>query len=318
MSIKFGKMVIVGAGNVGAAVLNSILRMNILNDIVIINRNQDKALGEVLDASHTTAFAYSANASIRVGDYSECKDAQMIVITSGPSIKPGNSRDRMILLNQNVEIMCNIMEEITKYTREAIIINVSNPLDILVYIAHERYHYPKEKIIGTGTLLDTARFNKVIGDACGVDAKNVTGFVLGEHGANAFIPWNTVNIVGIPFDDFNTQFNLKKKLEKEVLLEEVKTVGLNIVELKGHTSSGVALSACRIAAAVVRNEKCVIPVSVVLDGQYGYDQVALSLPCIVSQNGIDRILEVPLDDPARKDLEKCVAYLKDVILKLNG
>lgn len=317
MNIKVGKMVIIGAGNVGAAVLNSILRMNLLNDIVIINRNKDKALGEVLDASHTTAFAYSANASIRVGDYSDCADAQIIVITAGPSIKPGNSRDRMVLLNQNVEIMCDTMAKITAYTKEAIIINVSNPLDVLVYIAHHKFDYPKEKIIGTGTLLDTARFNKVIGDACGVDAKNVTGFVLGEHGAHAFIPWNTVNIVGIPFDQFSHQFQLAKALDKQALLEEVKTVGLNIVELKGHTSSGVALSACRIAAAVIRNEKCVIPVSVVLDGQYGYHQVAMSLPCVVSENGIDRILEVPLDKDAQKDMENCVSFLKSVIDQLS-
>ena len=159
-TISYGKLVIIGAGNVGSAILNSVLRMNILDDIVVVNRNQKKALGEVLDASHTTAFAYSANANIRVGGYEECADAQIIVITAGPSITPGNSRDRMVLLEKNVDVMNNIMEQITRYTKDAIIIVVSNPLDILTYIAQKKFDYPANKIFGTGTLLDTARLTR--------------------------------------------------------------------------------------------------------------------------------------------------------------
>lgn len=313
MKIKHGKLVIIGAGNVGSAILNSILRMNVVNDIVVINRNKDKALGEVLDASHTTAFAYSSNASIRVGDFEDCADAHIIVMTAGPSIKPGNSRDRMVLLEQNISIMCATMEKIVEYTRDAIIINVSNPLDILVYIAQKKFNYPKEKILGTGTLLDTARFNKILGDICGVDAKNVTGFVLGEHGATSFVPWNTVNIVGISFDNFQNQFQLTEKIDKDKILQEMKTVGLDIVELKGYTSSGVALSACRLIAAIMRNEKCVVPASVVLDGQYGVKDVALSLPCVISENGVDRVLEIPLDVQGTKDFNHCVAHLKEIL-----
>ncbi|MDP4088686.1 MAG: L-lactate dehydrogenase [Bacillota bacterium] len=313
MKIKYGKLVIIGAGNVGSAILNSILRMNVVNDIVVINRNKGKALGEVLDASHTTAFTYSTNASVRVGDYEDCADAQIIIMTAGPSIKQGNSRDRMVLLEQNISIMCNTMENIVKYTKEAIIINVSNPLDILVYVAQKKFDYPREKVIGTGTLLDTARFNKILGDICGVDAKNVTGFVLGEHGATAFIPWNTVNIVGISFDNFESQFKLKEKIDKARILNEMKTVGLDIVELKGYTSSGVALSVCRLVAAIIRNEKCIVPVSVVLNGQYGVRDVALSLPCVISEKGIDRILELPLDEQGSRDFKHCVDHLKGIL-----
>lgn len=312
-NVSYGKLVIIGAGNVGSAILNSVLRMNILDDIVVINRNKDKALGEVLDASHTTAFAYSANASIRVGDYEDCADAQIIVITAGPSIQPGNSRDRMILLEKNVNVMNDIMARITRYTKDAIIIVVSNPLDILTYIAQKRFDYPADRIFGTGTLLDTARFNKMLGDICGVDAKNVTGFVLGEHGSTSFIPWNTVNIVGVPFDDFEKQFALKEKLDKEKLLHDTKVIGLDIVELKGYTSSGIALSACRLIGSIIRNEKSVVPVSVVLSGQYGLSGVAMSLPCVVSKTGIDRVLELPLDEQGTKDLMKCYRYLKETI-----
>jgi len=313
MSIKYGKLVIIGAGNVGTAILNSILRMYVMNDIVVINRNRDKALGEVLDASHTTAFAYSSNSSIRVGDYEDCADAQIIIITTGPSMKQGSCRDRMVLLEQNIAIMCKTMESITAHTKEAIIIIVSNPLDILVYVAQKKFDYPKGKIIGTGTLLDTARFNKMLGDICGVDAKNVTGFVLGEHGATAFIPWNTVNIVGISFDNFEKQFNLQKKIDKNEILFNMKNVGLDILELKGYTNSGVALSACRLVAAIMRNEKCVVPVSIVLNGQYGITDVALSLPCVISENGIDKILELSLDEQGTKEFHHCVNHLKEIL-----
>ena len=209
--------------------------------------------------------------------------------------------------------MNDIMEQITRYTREAIIIVVSNPLDILTYIAQKKFNYPANKIFGTGTLLDTARFNKMLGDLCGVDAKNVTGFVLGEHGSTSFIPWNTVNIVGVPFDQLKEQFNLEEQPNKEKLLHDTKVIGLDIVELKGYTSSGVALSACRLIGSIVRNEKSVVPVSTVLSGQYGMTGVAMSLPCVISKNGIDRVLELPLDENGKKDLENCYEHLRTAI-----
>lgn len=315
--ISYGKIVLIGAGHVGSAILDSLLRMNLAEEIVVINRNEKKALGVVLDASHTTAFAYSANADIRVGTYEDCADAQIIINTAGPSIQPGNSRDRMLLLQTNVKVMYGVMENITRYTKEAIIINVSNPMDILTYIAQKYFDYPRELIMGTGTLLDTARFNKMIADKCGVDAKNVTGFVLGEHGGTSFIPWNTVNIVGIPFEDFQKQFGLEKPIDKEELLHEVKVSGLDIVELKGYTSSGIALSVCRLVGAIMRNERAVVPVSIVLQGEYGLSGAAMSLPCVISKSGIERVLQLPLNEEGREKLGVCYDYLHGLIESLG-
>lgn len=316
--ISYGKIVLIGAGHVGSAILDSLLRMNLAEEIVVVNRNEKKAQGVVLDASHTTAFAYSANANIRVGSYEDCAEAQIIINTAGPSIQPGNSRDRMLLLQTNVEVMKQVMGNITRYTKDAVIINVSNPMDILTYIAHDYFDYPRELIMGTGTLLDTARFNKMVADKCGVDAKNVTGFVLGEHGSTSFIPWNTVNIVGIPFDDFQRQFGLEKPIDKEELLHEVKVSGLDIVELKGYTSSGIALSVCRLVGAIMRNERAVVPVSIVLKGEYGLHGAAMSLPCVVSKRGIDRVLQVPLDESDHKNLMICYNYLHGLIESLDN
>lgn len=314
---NYGKVVLIGAGHVGSAILDSLLRMNLADEIVVINRNEKKALGVVMDASHTTAFAYSANANIRVGTYEDCRDAQIIINTAGPSIQPGNSRDRMVLLQSNVQVMRSIMTEIVRYTREAVIINVSNPMDILTYLAQTEFDYPRRKMIGTGTLLDTARFNKMVADRCGVDAKNVTGFVLGEHGGTSFIPWNAVNIVGIPFDQFERQFELPEPIDKEQLLAEVKVSGLDIVELKGYTSSGIALSVCRLIGAIMRNERAVVPASVVLNGEYGLRGVAMSLPCVISRNGIERTLQIPLDEDGQEKLKACYEYLHEVIESIS-
>ena len=317
MAVSYGKLAIIGAGKVGSAVLNSVLRMNIVDDIVVINRNRDKALGEVLDASHTTAFAYSANASIRVGDYRDLRDAHIIVMTAGPSILPGN-HDRNTLLRKNIEVMDQTMKEITAYTREAILIVISNPLDILTYYFQKKYDYPAGRIFGTGTLLDTARFNKMLGDLCGVDAKNVVGFVLGEHGSTSFIPWNTVNIVGVPFDRLAEKFGLKEPIDKERLLRDTKTIGPRIVDLKGYTSSGVSLAACRIIGAILRNEHCVVPVSTVMQGQYGYSDVAMSLPCVQTRDGISRVIELPLDEQGRRDLTVSHDHLRALIDSIEG
>ncbi|MCI6172922.1 MAG: L-lactate dehydrogenase [Clostridiales bacterium] len=317
MAVSYGKLAIIGAGKVGSAVLNSVLRMNIVDDIVVINRNRDKALGEVLDASHTTAFAYSANASIRVGDYRDLRDAHIIVMTAGPSILPGN-HDRNTLLRKNIEVMDQTMKEITAYTREAILIVISNPLDILTYYFQKKYDYPAGRIFGTGTLLDTARFNKMLGDLCGVDAKNVVGFVLGEHGSTSFIPWNTVNIVGVPFDRLAEKFGLKEPIDKERLLRDTKTIGPRIVDLKGYTSSGVSLAACRIIGAILRNEHCVVPVSTVMQGQYGYSDVAMSLPCVLTRDGISRVIELPLDEQGRRDLTVSHDHLRALIDSIEG
>ena len=294
-NISYGKIVLIGAGHVGSAILDSLLRMNLADEIVVINRNEKKALGVVLDASHTTAFAYSANANIRVGTYEDCKDAQIIINTAGPSIQPGNSRDRMVLLQTNVQVM----------------------KDILTYIAQKEFNYPRNLLIGTGTLLDTARFNKMLADLCGVDAKNVTGFVLGEHGGTSFIPWNAVNIVGIPFHDFQKQFGLKEPVDCEKLLHEVKVSGLDIVELKGYTSSGIALSVCRLVGAIMRNERAVVPASVVLEGEYGLEGIAMSLPCVISRNGVERTLQIPLDKEGEKNLKICYEYLRNVIESIS-
>lgn len=312
MAVTEGKIVLIGAGMVGSAILSSIISMNVVSEVAVIDMNENKAKGEVLDAIHTTAFAYSTNVNIHVGCYEDCCNAEIIVFSAGPSIKPGGADDRMALLKQNVAIVENTMKEITKYTKEAIVLIVSNPLDILVYAAQKVVNYPKDKIFGTGTLLDSARFRQMVGHLCGIDSKNVHGYVLGEHGRSAFIAWNLVNVGGVPLDKLQEVFHLDRPIDKEKLLEDVKGVGIDIVQLKGYTNSGIALSVARVIKCIRLNEKSILPVSTVVNGAYGIQGVALSLPCIISKHGVSEVVEVALDDKAKQDLQECVDKLSEI------
>ena len=317
MAIQRGKIVIIGAGHVGSAILNSLLGMNLAREIVLINLDRDQALGEVLDASHTLAFSYTAGCAIRVGDYADCENAQIIINTAGPSIRPGEKADRMALLARNLSVITQVMDGVTRYTRDAIFINVTNPADVLTYYCMKKYDYPQEKCFSTGTLLDTARFCTMLAGKLSIDPKSVTGFVLGEHGGTAFVLWNTVNVAGIPFDRFTSQFDLKTPIDREHLIRAVKASGMDIIELKGYTSSGIALTVCRVVSSILFDSRSVLPLSVIPQGEYGLENVAMSLPCILGEHGIARILTLPLDEDAERGMRGCDEYLRSVIHNID-
>lgn len=311
------KVVVIGAGMVGAAVLNSLLTLELIAEIVVVDNNKNKATGEALDASHTTSFAYSPNVDVRTGDYEDCKDAQIIVITAGPSIRPGEKASRLDLAERNIKVMKSIMESIIPHTKDAIIIIVTNPVDIVTYLAQNHFNYPKEKVIGTGTLLDTARLRRILAKKYKVDSKNVHGYILGEHGESAFAAWSLVNIAGIPTDKFDELLNCEEPLVYEKVLDEVKHVGIEIVELKGYTNSGIAMSVSRLIKAILLNEMSIVPVSTTLNGEYGLNNVALSIPCIITSEGISKKLEVPLHTDEVELLEKSAENLTDILDRFN-
>lgn len=317
MKLVKNKVVIIGAGMVGAAVLNSLLNLDLVAEIVLVDNNMNKAKGEALDASHTTSFAYSPNVYVRTGDYSDCSDAQIIVMTAGPSIKPGDKMSRLELTEINVKVMKEVMTSISQYTKDAIIIIVTNPVDIVTYVAQNCFDYPKEKIIGTGTLLDTARFRRILALKYSVDTKNVHGYILGEHGSSAFAAWSLVNVAGIPVNKFDELLGSDEPLNHDEVLNTVKNVGFEIVQLKGYTSSGIAMSVSRLVKAILLNELSVVPVSTTLEGEYGIKDVALSIPCVMTSNGIGRKLEVPLSADEKELLLKSAENLKGIISKLN-
>lgn len=316
MRMKEGKLVLIGAGMVGSATLSAIIAQSILSEVVVIDANEDKALGEVLDSLHTMSFAHSTNTTIRVGSYADCADASIIVMTAGPSIQAGDN-DRRVLAEKNIAVMDSVMQEITRYTRNAILIVVTNPVDLVTYFAQTKYNYPAEKIFGTGTLLDTARMRQIIASHCNVDSKNVHGYLFGEHGESAFIPWSMVNVAGIPVDELPRAFDLNSALDKEKILEETKNAGIRILKLKGYTSSGIAQSVARLVRAIVLNERCILPISTVLQGEYNLEQVAMSVPCVIGSNGRERVLEVRLTPSEQEQLVGCSQSLQKMLLQLG-
>ena len=310
------KIVIIGAGMVGSATLFSLSTLGLASEIVVIDVNEEKAKGEVLDVSHTTSYTYNPNTKIRAGNYSDCKDAKIIVITAGPSVTDP-SADRISLASKNVAIIKNIMKDITKFTKDAIIILVTNPLDIATYTAWKCSGYPKEKIIGTGTLLDSARFRRIIAKKLDIDAKNVHGYILGEHGSTAFATWSLVDIAGVPLDKYIKLMNLDMEIDKDAIVDKTRTIGFDILKKKGYTNFGIAGTVQRLVKALLLNEKSILPLSIVLDGEYGLHDVALSIPCIVSSNGIEKTIPIPLPEDEMNNLLHSASFLKEVLSNLE-
>lgn len=320
MSTK-NKLVIVGMGHVGSAVLNRAIGFQLVSEIAVVDIDEKKAYGEVLDASHSTPCTYSQNIKVYSGGYEECKDARVIVIAAGfagrslPPLKPGEIRDRLRLAERNIKVIHDVMTEITKYTKEAVIIMISNPLDITTYYAANFFDYPLDRLIGTGTTLETLRFQRILADYYQIDAKNVNGFMLGEHGKSAFAAWSLTNIGGISVQQLDDYFHPTKPLDRDAIAEEVIRAASNIVDNRGWTNYGIAMGACRIVKAVLFNERSILPISTTLQGEYGISNVALSLPCLVTENGVEQRFAVSLNEAELIKLKKSAATLTDTLRK---
>jgi L-lactate dehydrogenase len=318
MSTK-NKLVIVGMGHVGAAVLNRAIAFQLVSEIAVIDIDEKKAYGEALDASHSTPCNYSQNIKVYSGGYEECRDARVVIIAAGfagrslPPLKPGEIRDRLRLADRNIKVVHDVMKSITKYTKEAVIIMISNPLDITTYYAANFFDYPLDRLIGTGTTLETLRFQRILADHYQIDGKNVNGFMLGEHGKSAFVAWSLTSISGIPIQQFDDYYRSAKPLDRDAIAQEVIRAASDIVDNKGWTNYGIAMGACRIAKAVLFNERSILPVSTTLQGEYGICNVALSLPCLVTENGVEQRFAVPLNEEELIKLKKSTATLTDTL-----
>lgn len=309
------KIVVVGASNVGSAVATKIADFQLATEVVLIDLNEDKAWGEAKDASHATSCIYSTNIKYHLGDYDDCKDANIIVITAGPSIRPGETPDRLKLAGTNAKIMQSVMGEIVKRTKEAMIIMITNPLDVATYVVSTQFDYPRNLILGTGTLLETYRFRRILADKYQVDPKNINGYVLGEHGNSAFVAWSTTSCAGFPIDDLDEYFHHTERLSHEAVEQELVQVAYDVINRKGFTNTGIAMVACRIIKSVLYDEHTILPCSAVLEGEYGISDVALSIPRMVCADGIMRSFEVHLTDA---ELEKLHIAAKSVRSALDG
>ncbi|WP_294158788.1 L-lactate dehydrogenase [uncultured Selenomonas sp.] len=307
------KIVVIGASNVGSAVANKIADFQLATEIALIDLNQDKAWGEAIDSSHATSCVYSTNIKFHLGDYDDCKDANIIVITAGPSIRPGETPDRLKLAGVNSKIMASVMGEIVKRTKEAVIIAITNPLDVATYVLSTQFDYPRNLIIGTGTMLETYRFRRILANKYQVDPKNINGFVLGEHGNSAFVAWSTTACAGFPIDDLDEYFHHTEKLSHKAVEDELVQVAYDVINKKGFTNTGIAMAACRFIKSVLYDEHTILPCSAVLEGEYGIKNVALSIPRMICADGIMRSFEIHLTDDELEKLHKAAASVRSAL-----
>lgn len=308
------KVVVVGAGQVGATFSFALMTSGLASDIVLINRDPERAEGHAMDLNHGLSFVQPS--SISAGTYSDCKDAGIVVVTAGAAQKPGETR--MDLARKNAGIFQDIIPRIAEQD-PGIILVVSNPVDILTHAALKISGYPMNRVIGSGTALDTARFRFLISRHCRVDPRNVHAYIIGEHGDSEVPLWSQVNIAGVPFHVFCRTCNQGcSPEEKEGLFEQTKNAAYEIIQRKGYTNFAISLALVRIAGSILRDENSVLTVSSLIDDDhYGIEDVCLSVPAIINKNGIFRHIDIRMDEAERDRLRSSAEVLKETMGQLN-
>jgi len=310
------RVVVVGAGAVGSTYCFALAQSGLTEEIVLIDTNEDLARGQVMDLVHGKPFFPDVN--IRVGSPEDYTKAQLVVVTAGSSMKTGESRIQ--LLQKNVGIMKAIVREIADRQCEGVMLIVSNPVDILTYVAIKNSGWSSSRVIGSGTVLDSARFRYLLSQHCGVDVHNVHAYILGEHGDSEFAAWSMTNIGGISIDEYCPY--CKKcsdwKYERENIEKEVRSSAYHIINYKGSTHFGVGMALIRITEAIIRKQKSILTVSTLLTGEFGIDGVCLSVPCIVSGEGVGGVVLKSLPQGEELALKKSAETLGNVLKTLKG
>jgi len=308
------KVTIIGAGFVGATSAYTLMMSGLVTELVLIDVNKKKAEGEVMDLNHGIPFVSPVR--IYSGDYSDCAGSDIVIISAGANQKPGETR--IDLVHKNTAIFKDIVSNVVKYNQNCILLVLTNPVDILTYVTYKISGFPKNKVIGSGTVLDTARFRYLLGDHVGVDSRNVHAYILGEHGDTEVATWSLTNIAGIPMEKYcNDCHCCEHHVTRDNIFSEVKNAAYKIIESKGATYYAVALAVKRIVEAIVRDENSILTVSSLLEGQYGLSDVCLSVPTVVNKNGIGKIVDVPISEEERELLIQSGNSLKNVIKQLN-
>ncbi len=308
------KAAIIGCGLVGSSIAFRFLQQGLFSQLVLLDVDQDRAEGEAMDLSD--GLPYGATMEITAGSYDDITDCTLVVITAGVNQKPGETR--LDLIGKNTAILRSILSEITARDFDGILLIVSNPVDVLTYAAWQMSGYPKERVIGSGTVLDTARLKQLLGEELGVDSRNIHAFIVGEHGDSELAVWSEANVSGLDLEDFcRIRGMAMNPAEMERMYREVRDSAYEIIRRKGATYYGIAMAVGRIAECIVKDEQSVLPISVVLEGQYGLGGLALSIPSIVGRNGLKEILEIPLSGAENGALRKSAQQMQEAIAALD-
>ncbi len=285
------KVAIVGAGDVGATVAYTLQMAGVATELVLIDIERDRARGEALDMSHGLFF--TGPMKIRAGEVEDARGASVVVLTAGARQKPGESR--LQLVNRNAAICASLAKELCAVCPEAVILVVSNPVDVMTFVVQKAAGLPAGQVLGSGTVLDSARFRFNLSQCCNVDPRNVHAYVIGEHGDSEVLLWSSVNIGGVPLGAFCKGCARECTPEFRSSIEQaVRNSAYHIIEAKGYTNYGVSQAVLRLVQAILRDEHSLLTVSTLLNGQYGLSDVCLSVPCLVGKGGVLRVIETEL------------------------
>lgn len=308
------KAVVVGCGFVGSATAFALMQSHLFSELVLLDVNFDKADGEAKDIAHGIPFAGAMK--VYAGTYDDVADAAVVIVTAGANQKPNETR--LDLVHKNVDIFKSIIPEIAKRNFQGILLIVSNPVDILTYAALKLSGLPENRVIGSGTVLDTARLKYQLGQHLSVDSRSVHAFIIGEHGDSEIAVWSSSNVSGIPLNDFcEMRGHYDHVASMKKIAEQVKISAYEIIAKKHATYYGIAMSVKRICEVIVRNEKSILPVSTMMHGEYGIEGIALSMPAIVGLDGVETHVPVVLDEQEREQLQRSAETLKQVAATLD-
>lgn len=311
------KISIIGAGNVGSTFAFALLISGVAREIFIVDKNEKKSTGECMDLNHGMSFTHPT--AICATGYEGCVDSDIVVITAGANQKPGQTR--IDLAQTNVDIFKEIIPNVIKYAKDAILLVVTNPVDVLTYVTLKISGFPINKVIGSGTVLDTSRFRYLISEHCNVDSRNVHAHIIGEHGDTELPVWSNASIGGMKIDKFcprcKKSGHCNREKELGIIFDEVKNAAYKIIESKGATYYAIALALVRIAEAILRDENSVLPVSTLIKDYYDVNDVCLSLPSIVNKNGVEQFLRIDLSLEEQKKFKHSAKTLKGIIKSIK-
>lgn len=309
------KCAIIGCGQVGASIAFTLVQSGLFSELVLIDINRQKAEGEAMDLMHGVPFASPIR--IYAADYDALTGCGLIILAAGANQKPDESR--LDLVHKNTGIFREIVPQITFYNQDAILLVVTNPVDVLTYVTLQESGFSENRVIGTGTVLDTARLKQLVGDHLGVDSRSVHAFIIGEHGDSELAVWSSANISGVDLDDF---CRLSGKPETQatlhLLYEEVRSSAYEVIQRKGATYYGIAMAVLRIVRAIIRDEHSVLPVSCYVQGHYGMEDLCVGVPAIIGEQGIEHVLDIPLDDNEWHLLRDSANQLRAVLNDLQS
>lgn len=311
MTKKHGsKVAIIGAGSVGATIAFAMTLQQMCTELVLIDVNKDKAKGEALDISHGLPFL--GQMDIYAGDYSDVKDCDLIILSAGIPRKPGETR--LDLAKKNVILTKSITESIMQHYTTGLILVVANPVDVLTYMISQWSGLPKNRIIGSGTVLDSARFRTLLSQKLEIDVRNVHGYIIGEHGDSQLPAWSATNIAGLSIDDYAKTTGISfTQADRIEIAEKTRFAGAEVIKLKGATFNGIAVSVSTIAKSLLKGENTIRTVGSVMNGQYGLRDVVTNVPTIIGANGIERVLELDLDPQELRFLQNSAEQVRAIL-----